>query len=206
MPRSATAGSTAARQVRQCLLADPFHAAAIDQQMVREESCAGARAYRIGAGAGRGIERDRAAKKDGRWEAAYAPEHGQVPDDLRLALSKARGRRPSSRPSTAESLPILYRIHDAKKPETRAAGSRIRCHARCGETLYPWQPRPEAGRKKGRLSPPDGSGYKKSLISLSFCRFGAKKARHVRDPRTPGGLSSDQHGRLAAFNLLKTRT
>lgn len=62
------------------------------------------------------------AKADGRWDAAYEPQGAaSVPDDLRRALDKNRKAR-----AFFESLDgrnryaILYRIQDAKKPETRA--------------------------------------------------------------------------------------
>jgi uncharacterized protein YdeI (YjbR/CyaY-like superfamily) len=61
------------------------------------------------------------AKKDGRWNAAYAPQStAQVPDDLRAALEKNKKAK-----SFFETLDntnryaILHRIHDAKKAETR---------------------------------------------------------------------------------------
>jgi uncharacterized protein YdeI (YjbR/CyaY-like superfamily) len=62
------------------------------------------------------------AKADGRWDVAYEPQGAaSVPDDLRRALDKNRKAR-----AFFESLDgrnrysILYRIQDAKKPETRA--------------------------------------------------------------------------------------
>src|SRR5437588_3473891 len=63
------------------------------------------------------------AKKDGRWDAAYAPQStAEVPDDLRVALSK--NKRAKSFFETLDGtnrFAILYRIHTAKKPDTRAA-------------------------------------------------------------------------------------
>jgi uncharacterized protein YdeI (YjbR/CyaY-like superfamily) len=70
-----------------------------------------------------GMKEIERAKKDGRWGAAYAPQStAEVPDDLRAALAKNKKAR-----SFFETLDrvnryaILYRIHDAKKPETRMA-------------------------------------------------------------------------------------
>ena len=67
----------------------------------------------------REVERARA---DGRWDAAYdPPSRLGVPDDLALALSQSDSAR-----SFFETLDrtnryaILYRIQDAKRPETRA--------------------------------------------------------------------------------------
>lgn len=61
------------------------------------------------------------AKQDGRWEAAYAPQStATVPDDLQLEFD----RHPAAREffDTLDShnrYAILYRINDAKRPETR---------------------------------------------------------------------------------------
>jgi len=69
-----------------------------------------------------GLAAMNAAKADGRWVNAYAsPKTIKVPDDLRAALE--------ANPTAAEAFAalkgmarylILYRIHDAKRPETRA--------------------------------------------------------------------------------------
>src|SRR4051794_14052575 len=70
-----------------------------------------------------GLSEIERAKKDGRWDAAYAPQStAEVPDDLQAAL--ARNKKAKSFFETLDStnrFAILYRIHDAKKPETRAA-------------------------------------------------------------------------------------
>jgi uncharacterized protein YdeI (YjbR/CyaY-like superfamily) len=62
------------------------------------------------------------AKADGRWDVAYDPQSSiTVPDDLLAALKKNAGARDFF--DTLDSrnrYAILYRIHDAKKPETRA--------------------------------------------------------------------------------------
>lgn len=62
------------------------------------------------------------AKSDGRWDAAY---HGQrtmtVPPDLELALaSNDAARAFFATLNSANRYAILYRIQDAKRPETRA--------------------------------------------------------------------------------------
>ena len=64
-----------------------------------------------------------AAKADGRWDAAYAPQSTiEVPDDLAAALDAEPGARIFFDTLTgANRYAILYRIHEAKKPETRAA-------------------------------------------------------------------------------------
>jgi uncharacterized protein YdeI (YjbR/CyaY-like superfamily) len=67
----------------------------------------------------REIER---AKADGRWEAAYdAPSSATIPDDLQQALDENDAARAFF--ATLDSrnrYAVLYRIQDAKKPETRA--------------------------------------------------------------------------------------
>jgi uncharacterized protein YdeI (YjbR/CyaY-like superfamily) len=70
-----------------------------------------------------GLNEIERAQKDGRWNAAYAPQStAQVPDDLRAALAK--NKKAKSFFETLDSTnryAILHRIHDAKKPETRMA-------------------------------------------------------------------------------------
>jgi uncharacterized protein YdeI (YjbR/CyaY-like superfamily) len=64
-----------------------------------------------------------AAKADGRWDAAYAPQStAAVPDDLAAALEAEPGARGFFESlDLANRYAILYRVHEAKKPETRAA-------------------------------------------------------------------------------------
>jgi uncharacterized protein YdeI (YjbR/CyaY-like superfamily) len=63
-----------------------------------------------------------AAKADGRWEMAYAGSRTMaVPDDLTQALRRnAKARRAFDALDSANRYAILWRIHDAKRPETRA--------------------------------------------------------------------------------------
>jgi uncharacterized protein YdeI (YjbR/CyaY-like superfamily) len=70
-----------------------------------------------------GLAEIEAAKADGRWQAAYASAgKATVPDDLAAALDAEPGARAFFDSLTgANRYAILYRIHDAKKPETRAA-------------------------------------------------------------------------------------
>jgi uncharacterized protein YdeI (YjbR/CyaY-like superfamily) len=87
------------------------------------------------------------AKKDGRWDAAYAPQStAEVPDDLGAALSKNKGAK-----SFFETLDgtnryaILYRVHGAKKPETRAARiEKFVAMLAEGKTIYPLKARKQA--------------------------------------------------------------
>ncbi len=62
------------------------------------------------------------AKADGRWDAAYAPpSRMEVPDDLQAALDAvpAAAERFAAL-SRSRRYEVLFRIHDAKRPETRA--------------------------------------------------------------------------------------
>jgi uncharacterized protein YdeI (YjbR/CyaY-like superfamily) len=88
------------------------------------------------------------AKKDGRWDAAYAPQStAEVPDDLRAALAVNRkAGRFFEQLDGANRYSILYRIHTAKKPETRAA--RIATFVAMlaeGKTIHPQKVKPRKG-------------------------------------------------------------
>ena len=87
------------------------------------------------------------AKGDGRWAAAYAgPATVEVPEDLAAALrARPRAKAMFEILSSQNRYAVLYRIHDAKKPETRAR--RIEQFVAMldrGETIYP-QKRSQGG-------------------------------------------------------------
>jgi uncharacterized protein YdeI (YjbR/CyaY-like superfamily) len=69
-----------------------------------------------------GLREVELAKADGRWEQAYASQsNAAVPDDLQRALDE----RPKARAffetlDRANRYAVLYRVHEAKKPDTRA--------------------------------------------------------------------------------------
>ena len=80
------------------------------------------------------------AKADGRWEAAYEGQRSMpVPDDLQRELD--------ARPEAAEFFAglssqnryaILYRLQEAKRPETRARRlEKFVAMLEAGETIYP---------------------------------------------------------------------
>jgi uncharacterized protein YdeI (YjbR/CyaY-like superfamily) len=80
------------------------------------------------------------AKADGRWAAAYAgPAAIEVPPDLKRALqAQPRAKAMFARLTSQNRFAILYRIHAAKRPETRAR--RIETFVAMlgrGETIYP---------------------------------------------------------------------
>jgi uncharacterized protein YdeI (YjbR/CyaY-like superfamily) len=62
------------------------------------------------------------AKADGRWEAAYSsPSNSVVPDDLQAALdANAKASAFFATLNGRNRYAILFRIQNAKKPETRA--------------------------------------------------------------------------------------
>jgi uncharacterized protein YdeI (YjbR/CyaY-like superfamily) len=62
------------------------------------------------------------AKADGRWDAAYdSPGNIQVPPDLQAELDSDPGMAEYfAQLKSQERYAILYRLHDAKRPETRA--------------------------------------------------------------------------------------
>ncbi|HXF25271.1 MAG TPA: YdeI/OmpD-associated family protein, partial [Gemmatimonadaceae bacterium] len=69
-----------------------------------------------------GISEMERAKKDGRWEAAYASQATiEVPPDLQAALdAKPRAARFFTTLTSQNRYAILFRIHNAKRAETRA--------------------------------------------------------------------------------------
>ncbi|MBW3650009.1 MAG: YdeI/OmpD-associated family protein [Actinobacteria bacterium] len=71
-------------------------------------------ARRVGAGRG--------GEGDGRWDAAYeGPRTATVPEDLQAALdADSRAKAFFETLNSANRYAIVYRVQDAKRPETRA--------------------------------------------------------------------------------------
>ena len=69
-----------------------------------------------------GLKAIAAAKKDGRWEKAYESQKNiSVPEDLQAALDKNKKAKAFfATLNSVNRYAILFRIHNAKKPETRA--------------------------------------------------------------------------------------
>ena len=93
-----------------------------------------------GAMTERGRQEVERAKADGRWAAAYdAWSKAKVPDDLAAALE----REPTAKAffaalSARNRYAILYRIQDAKRPETRTRRiDKFVAMCRDGETIHP---------------------------------------------------------------------
>ena len=86
-----------------------------------------------------GVAEIERAKSDGRWQAAY---HGQatieVPDDLTAALNTQPAAKAMFQILSAPNrYAVLYRIQDAKRPETRARRiEQVVAMLARGETIY----------------------------------------------------------------------
>lgn len=68
-----------------------------------------------------GLNAIEAAKKDGRWDAAYESQKNiSVPDDFRAALDEnSKAKAFFATLNSVNRYAILFRIHNAKKAETR---------------------------------------------------------------------------------------
>jgi uncharacterized protein YdeI (YjbR/CyaY-like superfamily) len=87
-----------------------------------------------------GLKEVERAQKDGRWETAYAPQStAEVPDDLKAALaSNRKASRFFETLDRANRYAVLYRVHDARKAETRAARiEKFVAMLAAGETIHP---------------------------------------------------------------------
>jgi uncharacterized protein YdeI (YjbR/CyaY-like superfamily) len=87
-----------------------------------------------------GHDEVRRAKEDGRWERAYEPQSAaEVPADLRRELDASPAAATSFAALSAQNrYAILYRLEQARRPETRAR--RLAEYVRmleAGETLHP---------------------------------------------------------------------
>jgi uncharacterized protein YdeI (YjbR/CyaY-like superfamily) len=91
-----------------------------------------------------GMKEIERAQKDGRWGAAYAPQStAEIPEDLRAALAKnKKAGKFFETLNRANRYAILYRVHNAKKPETRAARiEKFVAMLEAGETIHPQKPK-----------------------------------------------------------------
>jgi len=87
-----------------------------------------------------GLEQIERAKTDGRWDAAYQSQGtAEAPSDLLTALAKnAKAERFFETLDRANRYAIIYRVSNAKLPETRSR--RIAQYAEMlarGETIHP---------------------------------------------------------------------
>ena len=92
-----------------------------------------------------GLEQIEHAKRDGRWDVAYASQStAQIPEDLRTALAKNKKAKGFFEALDSHNrFAILYRLQDAKKAETRAA--RLEKYVAMlveGKTIHPRKAKP----------------------------------------------------------------
>jgi uncharacterized protein YdeI (YjbR/CyaY-like superfamily) len=97
----------------------PRAARSIWSQVNREKALALIEAGRMRPA---GLQQVQRAKEDGRWEAAYAPAStSTVPDDLQRALeAHPQAKKFFATLNSRNRYAILFRLHNARKPETRA--------------------------------------------------------------------------------------
>jgi uncharacterized protein YdeI (YjbR/CyaY-like superfamily) len=99
-----------------------------------------------------GLSEVERAKRDGRWDKAYAAQSAaQVPDDLGRALSKSKKAKAFFETLDSRNrYAILYRVHNAKKPETRSARiEKFLAMLIEGKTLYPMRAKAPKRAQKG---------------------------------------------------------
>jgi uncharacterized protein YdeI (YjbR/CyaY-like superfamily) len=87
-----------------------------------------------------GLREVEAAKADGRWSAAYEGQRTmQVPDDLQRRLdARPRAAAFFAGLDSRNRYAILYRLHHAKRPETRTQQlEKFVAMLEAGETIYP---------------------------------------------------------------------
>ncbi len=119
----------------------PRRARSLWSQVNRDKVTALIEAGRMRERGHREIDR---AKADGRWEAAYASQKSiEIPDDLAEALAANPAAAAAFAGLSGQNrYAILFRLHNAKRPETRTRNlaTFVDMLAR-GETPYPQPPR-----------------------------------------------------------------
>jgi uncharacterized protein YdeI (YjbR/CyaY-like superfamily) len=87
-----------------------------------------------------GLAEAERAKADGRWEAAYAGQRSiSIPEDLQRELdTRPQAKAFFAELSSQNRYAILYRLQDAKKPETRARRlAKFVAMLEAGEKIHP---------------------------------------------------------------------
>jgi uncharacterized protein YdeI (YjbR/CyaY-like superfamily) len=87
-----------------------------------------------------GLAEVRRAEADGRWEVAYeGQKRSTVPDDLQRELdARPKAKAFFAELSSQNRYAILYRLQDAKRPETRARRlAKFVAMLEAGETIHP---------------------------------------------------------------------
>ena len=99
-----------------------------------------ARLTRAGRMQPAGLAEVERARADGRWKAAYEGQRSiTVPDDLRRELdARPKAKAFFAELSSQNRYAILYRLHEAKRPETRARRlEKFVAMLEAGETIHP---------------------------------------------------------------------
>ncbi len=100
-----------------------------------------------------GVAEIEAAKADGRWARAYVSQaKAEVPADLVAALARNRSAAALFEElDRANRYAIIYRVNDAKRPQTRAERiTRFVAMLARGETLHPRKAGASAAKKRKR--------------------------------------------------------
>jgi uncharacterized protein YdeI (YjbR/CyaY-like superfamily) len=127
-----------------------------------------------------GLKEIEQAKLDGRWKAAYPPQSkAEVPEDLQSVLDRnPAARRNFDQLDRINRYAILYRVHEAKKPETRA--QRIEKYTSMlsrGETIHP-TPQKQQRSKTGEVK--NGSSTQRQNGADSRRQQGTRARRRRR--------------------------
>jgi uncharacterized protein YdeI (YjbR/CyaY-like superfamily) len=100
-----------------------------------------------------GVKEIARAQADGRWDKAYESQRtALVPDDLAAALRKSRKAAVFFETLSGQNrYAILYRIHEAKKPETRLARiEKFVAMLAEGKTIHPQASKPAKARPRAK--------------------------------------------------------
>ena len=100
-----------------------------------------------------GLREVELARQDGRWDAAYASQSvAEVPEDLRAALdADPRAAAFFATLDRTNRYAVLYRVHEAKRAETRAARiTKFVAMLHDQETLHPRPAKPSKPADPGR--------------------------------------------------------
>ena len=151
-----------------------------------------------------GLEQVERAKRDGRWDAAYpSPSAATVPADLARALdAQPRARAFFDELDSTNRYAILYRVHEAKRQETRERRiARFVQMLAAHETIYP---RPSGSRSK-EAQVAEGALAKKLQIKAGtrVLVLGAPEGHLERlDPLPEGAEVKTRAGGRAAFDVV----
>jgi uncharacterized protein YdeI (YjbR/CyaY-like superfamily) len=131
------------------------------------------------------------AKRDGRWDAAYEGQKtAQVPPDLKRALAKdAPASAFFAKLSSVNRYAILFRLHNAKKAETRKRRlEQFMDMLRKGQTIHP---QTEVNPTESTPAATSGKGSsRQTRAGASKDTGGSARSRHPASPSAPGKAAS----------------